>query len=165
MFCVFTSVFTQSTKYGSLWVSRWDICIAIEPHVWSSWFVKTSRWIFICWTTRATSKSVSQFGTFIFADIFCNDYCIAGTILAHRNCKGTYTNIAWTIECQYGSYKNIISLFIGRSELLTNFCHSLCVGAAMFVGVLWNKKIYIICPYNTYKGCKMNNNYNGQILS
>ena len=31
-----------------------------------------------------------------------------GTIFAHRNCKGTYTNIAWTIECQYGSYKNRI---------------------------------------------------------
>ena len=110
MVCVFTSVFTQSTKLGTLRVSRWDICIAIEPHEVSSWLVETSRWICIFWTFPANSTNiVSQFGTFIFADVFCGDYCIVGTILARRNCKAitmrlfiTYINIEWTIKCQYG---------------------------------------------------------------
>ena len=120
MVCVFASVFTQSTKLGTLRVSRWDICIAIEPHEVSSWLVETSRWKCIFWTSIANSKNiVSQFGTFIFADIFCGDYCIVGTILARRNCKAitmrlfiTYINIEWTIKCQYG--------FLRKSDNIEN---------------------------------------------
>ena len=161
MVCVFTSVFTQSTKPGTLWVSRWDICIAIEPHEVSSWLVETSRWICIFWTVPANSKTniVSQFGTFIFADIFCGDYCIVGTILARRNCKAitmrlfiTYINIEWTIKCQYG--------FLRKSDNIWHWKQSKNIKFTLWLFFsIYNFNLFIIyifsrsCRGSRYGGC------------